>query len=95
MKRSAIALICAAGTLWFSWVAYAQAPAPAAPDCAAQATERKLAGAALNSFMKKCEREVATRACEAAASEKKLSGAARTSFIKKCAKDAAMVPADQ
>lgn len=95
MERLALALLCAAGTFWFGSIAYAQSPAPAAPDCAAQATEQKLAGAALNSFMKKCERETAMRACESAATEKKLSGAARASFIKKCVKDAAMTPADQ
>ncbi len=93
MDRFALALICAAGML--SSIAYAQSPIPAAPDCAAQATAQKLAGAALNSFMKKCERETAAHACETAAAEKKLSGAARTSFIKKCAKEAAMTPADQ
>jgi len=31
--------------------------AQAAPDCEAVAAEKKLAGAAKNSFMKKCERE--------------------------------------
>jgi hypothetical protein len=63
--------------------------APPAPDCAAKATEKKLAGAALNSFMKKCERDAAASACDISAAEKKLSGAARTSFTKKCLKDAA------
>jgi L-fucose isomerase-like protein len=55
--------------------------------CAAQSAEKKLAGAAKNSFMKKCEKD-ATAACEAQAAEKKLSGAAKNSFVKKCAKDA-------
>ena len=62
--------------------------APSAPDCAARATGKKLHGAALNSFMKKCERDVATASCEATAVEKKLHGAAKTSFTKKCIKDA-------
>jgi hypothetical protein len=62
--------------------------APAAPDCAARATEKRLAGAALNSFLKKCERDAATGACATAAAEKKLRGAAKTSFTKKCVKDA-------
>ena len=52
-----------------------------------QSAEKKLAGAAKTSFMKKCEKD-ATAACETQAGEKKLAGAAKTSFVKKCAKDA-------
>jgi hypothetical protein len=55
--------------------------------CAAMAAEKKLAGAAKNSFVKKCESD-ATAACDAKAAEKKLSGAAKTSFTKKCVADA-------
>lgn len=55
--------------------------------CKAQGTDKKLAGAALTSFMKKCERD-ATATCETAAAEKKLAGAAKTSFTKKCRTDA-------
>lgn len=63
----------------------------AADDCAAKAAEKKLAGAAKNSFMKKCERDAAAAApsCEARAAEKKLAGAAKNSFMKKCERDAA------
>lgn len=64
--------------------------------CEAKAGEKKLAGAAKNSFMKKCEREAggggggdAQAACDAKAAEKKLAGAAKNSFVKKCVKDAA------
>jgi hypothetical protein len=61
--------------------------------CEAKAGEKKLAGAAKNSFMKKCEREAgggaAQNACDAKAAEKKLAGAAKNSFVKKCVKDAA------
>lgn len=32
------------------------------PDCAAKAAEKKLAGAAKNSFMKKCEKDAAAPA---------------------------------
>lgn len=64
------------------------AVAPANPDCAAQASDKKLAGAALNSFMKKCARDAATTSCDVAAEEKKLKGAAKKSFTKKCIKDA-------
>jgi hypothetical protein len=48
---------------------------------------KKLAGAALNSFMKKCESD-AQIACDKQAADKKLSGAAKDSFTKKCVKDA-------
>jgi hypothetical protein len=72
-----IALFCtAAGT------AFAQSP-----TCKSQASEKKLAGAALTSFMKKCETD-ATTSCNTSATEKKLAGAARTSFTKKCVSDA-------
>ena len=59
----------------------------AASSCAATATDKKLAGAAKNSFMKKCERE-STATCEASATDRKLAGAAKNSFLKKCVKDA-------
>jgi hypothetical protein len=57
------------------------------PNCKAQATEKKLAGAALNSFMKRCERD-ANKTCDTSAKEQKLAGAAKTSFTKKCVSDA-------
>lgn len=56
------------------------------PSCVDQAQEKKLAGAAKNSFMKKCEADTQA-ACEASALDKKLAGAAKISFIKKCVKD--------
>lgn len=63
-------------------------PAPAASgNCKAQATEKKLAGAALNSFMKKCQTD-ASKACDTQAADKKLAGAAKSSFTKKCVNDA-------
>lgn len=55
--------------------------------CNAGATEKKLAGAAKTSYLKKCEKD-ATATCDAAAAEKKLAGAAKNSFTKKCVKDA-------
>ena len=55
--------------------------------CKAQAADKKLAGAALTSFMKKCESDAA-RSCETSAAEKKIAGAAKTSFTKKCVTDA-------
>ena len=57
------------------------------PSCTDRAAEKKLAGAALNSFMKKCEADAKT-ACDKAAADKKLVGAAKNSFTKKCATDA-------
>jgi hypothetical protein len=62
-------------------------PAAATSSCSATVTDKKLAGAAKNSFMKKCERE-ATATCETSATDRKLAGAAKNSFLKKCVKDA-------
>jgi hypothetical protein len=61
--------------------AYAQSA-----NCRSTAAEKKLAGAALTSFMKKCERD-AESACSLSASEKKLAGAAKTSFTTKCVRE--------
>lgn len=55
-------------------------------SCTAQATEKKLAGAAKTSFMTKCEKDMKA-SCDTQASDKKLSGAAKTSFTNKCVKD--------
>ncbi len=66
--------------------------------CEAQATEKKLAGAAKTSFLKKCESDAAapaakapeaSAACAKSAADKKLAGAAKTSHIKKCMADEA------
>lgn len=73
----------------FAATAYAQSTSTTAPTatCKAQATEKKLAGAAAASFLKKCEGD-ASRACDTAAVDKKLAGAAKASFTKKCISDA-------
>ena len=67
--------------------------------CDAKAAEKKLAGAAKTSFLKKCEKDAgassASAACLNKAAEKKLAGAAKNSFVKKCEKDAAASPAAQ
>ena len=80
-------------TAALSLSAFAQAPAS---TCESQAADKKLAGAAKASFLKKCERDAsaaqpnaAREACEKTAADKKLAGAARNSFVKKCEKDAA------
>lgn len=79
----------------------AAAAKPAAPaaaaggNCEKQADEKKLAGAARNSFVKKCSGGAAggsdaTKACEAKAVSKEgkpLAGAAKNSFMKKCVAD--------
>ena len=53
----------------------------------ATVSDKKLAGAAKTSFMKKCETD-AKASCDAAAADKKLAGAAKASFTKKCISDA-------
>jgi hypothetical protein len=58
-----------------------------AASCKDQSSEKKLAGAALTSFMKKCESDAA-KSCEADSVAKKLAGAAKTSHVKKCVSDA-------
>jgi len=58
-------------------------------SCDAKAAEKKLAGAAKASFLKKCNRDSSVAACDTKAVEKKLAGAAKNSFIKKCETDAA------
>jgi hypothetical protein len=58
-----------------------------ADTCKVTAADKKLAGAAMNSFMTKCQKD-AQATCDASAAEKKLAGAAKTSFTKKCVSDA-------
>jgi hypothetical protein len=59
----------------------------AAATCKSDAGDKKLSGAALTSFMKKCETD-AKASCDKSAKDKKLAGAAMTSFEKKCVSDA-------
>lgn len=75
----------AAATLCFSVALPAMAAGGA--SCAIQAGDKKLAGAAKNSFMKKCEQDANTK-CETSAADKKLAGAAKSSYLKKCVQDA-------
>jgi len=60
-----------------------------AGGCDAAAAEKKLAGAAKTSFLKKCNKNAPKSECDTKASEKKLAGAAKTSFLKKCNADSA------
>jgi hypothetical protein len=62
-------LVLAVALSFASTAAFAQA-------CSVQAGQKKLAGAAKASFLKKC--------CEAEGKSKKLAGAAFNSFVKKC-----------
>lgn len=82
--RTVTIIAVASGFALFATAAGAQQQAA---SCKLQAGEKKLAGAALSSFMKKCETD-ATAACGKAADDKKLAGAARSSFTKKCESDA-------
>ena len=66
---------------------YAASALAAGSSCKEQATEKRLAGAALTSFMNKCQRDAQT-SCNTSATEKKLAGAAKTSFTNKCVADA-------
>lgn len=71
-------LIALLATVIVSFPAYAADNA-----CMSQAADKKLAGAAKTSFIKKCVRD----GCEASSLEKKLAGAAKNSFTKKCVAD--------
>jgi hypothetical protein len=68
-------------------LSFALGGAAQAASCTVQAGEKKLAGAAKTSFMKKCETD-ATKACEEDSAKRKLAGAAKTSHMKKCVTDA-------
>ncbi len=68
--------------------------ADAEAACSDKAAEKKLAGAAKTSFVKKCLADAgappaagASPACEKSAADKKLAGAAKTAHIKKCTAD--------
>ncbi|MCO5101208.1 MAG: hypothetical protein M9885_09985 [Burkholderiaceae bacterium] len=70
---------------------FAASALAADPSCTDRANEKKLAGAARTSFLKKCETD-AKSACELQAKERKLSGAAQTSFVRKCTRDSVGAP---
>jgi hypothetical protein len=91
MKKTLITALVAACTV-FAGQAFA-----ANAECDKKAEEKKLAGAAKTSFLKKCEKDAgaapaatakaASPACEKSAADKKLAGAAKTSHLKKCMAD--------
>ena len=79
-------LIALVATAFISNIAFA-----ADASCEDKAAEKKLAGSAKSSFIKKCTADNASpaqAACDAQAKEKKLAGAAKNSFVKKCVADA-------
>ena len=80
--KIALSVLALAGAL-----AFAAPPAFALDSCADQASAKKLAGAAKDSFVKKCIKD-ATEVCDKEAAGKKLAGAAKSSFTGKCVKDA-------
>jgi hypothetical protein len=61
--------------------------APAFATCKSDASDRKLSGAALNSFLTKCEKDAQAK-CEIGSKDAKLAGAAKSSHMKKCVTDA-------
>ncbi len=86
-----------AALLSFGLMAGTAHASDAQTKCEAQAAEKKLAGAAKNSFMKKCVTDAggtpaaaAAKApdpaemCEKSAADKKLAGAAKNAHVKKC-----------
>lgn len=99
---SAILTVCAAALLSVpAWAASHAAGDPKA-TCEKSAADKKLAGAAKASHIKKCMADAGgmakpvagggmvkpDAACEKSADDKKLAGAARTSHMKKCMADA-------
>jgi hypothetical protein len=81
MRLAFLAALVAAAPLALS------VPALADATCKQQATDKKLAGAAMTSFMKKCQSD-AGKTCDTKAKDQKLAGAAKNSFTKKCVTDA-------
>ncbi|WP_159691089.1 hypothetical protein [Cognatazoarcus halotolerans] len=87
-------LIALAGAVHLGNASAADAAAAPADGCIVKADAKKLAGAARNSFVKKCQRDSGAAPaggpgvqCQSAADTKKLHGAARNSFVKKCVSD--------
>jgi hypothetical protein len=72
--------LLAVATLFAVNVAFAQ------NACEMKAADKKLNGAAKNSFVKKCEKD-ARAVCENDDISKKTNGAAKEAHIKKCIKD--------
>ena len=95
MTVLALSLACLSPAAFATTHKEAPAMKSGAAGCEMQATEKKLAGAAKGSFMKKCESDAksmsADAGCSTQAADKKLAGAAKASFVKKCEADAKKV----
>jgi len=74
-------IVLAVATLFTVNIAYAD------NSCEMKAAEKKLNGAAKNSFIKKCEKD-ARSVCENDEISKRTNGAAKEAHIKKCVNDA-------
>ena len=83
MPKLFLAAVLSLGVIGAPILAYADS------SCATMASDKKLAGAAKTSFLKKCAAD-AQADCDKQAADKKLAGAAKASFTKKCVKDATM-----
>ena len=73
--------------LSFGLLASPHVLADAKAACEKSAADKKLAGAAKDSHIKKCLGDKQA-ACEKSAADKKLAGAAKDSHVKKCVADA-------
>jgi hypothetical protein len=74
-------------TIVFAAVFSLVASSAFAASCKVEAGNKKLAGAAMTSFITKCETD-AKATCEKDSATKKLAGAAKDSHMKKCVADA-------
>ena len=81
MRTTVMAFLTAAAIAGATHVARAEGA-----TCNATVSEKKLAGAAKNSFLKKCQADAQVQ-CDSTAASKKLAGAAKNSFTKKCVTD--------
>ena len=66
------------------------ASAPAKSPCDALAADKKLTGAARDSFLKKCNDDASSEiraACDAKAADQKLNGEAKRDYVKRCMGD--------
>jgi len=60
---------------------------PAFATCKSDGADKKLSGAALTSFVGKCQKDAQAK-CDADSKDKNLAGAAKTAHMKKCVADA-------
>jgi hypothetical protein len=74
-------IVFATATLMVFNIAFAE------NSCEVKAVDKKLNGAAKNSFIKKCEKDTRL-ACETDDISKRTNGAAKEAHIKKCVNDA-------